>query len=680
MRAAILGATLATAVADDSKCYALALSGGGDQLAWVAGVVQGLVEHMDATPEERQWRVITGMSSGAVLASLAASFELGDEISLGQYLVDTVSTNLTNTPGPARVFEPWPAGVDPKAQSGLHNNSVLSETLAKLLAGREPTDRMFSIGALDLGMGELTLWDESLVTSSKTKGLEYLAEHIKAAMSKPGTDETVSIDNTVYSSGSVILGTDVFSAVLKCEDAGYAHADIVVDVVTSDSTTLGAWNPVTGDFTVPLLTRGTAVQSFNQQMSDIFDACDAYPEVSWRYFVQPSSTLPSDGTSYNGTVMREMVQQGISDAKTASSGKQCDIANSYRHSRAVPGKLGAEKRNVDAEDCKVMVLSGGGAKGAYEAGVIRGMVSKLDPTEVQWQIFTGISAGSILTSAAALFDVGQEEAMAKFMVESNLNFSNTNSKVGNVYISWPSIGQSFIETGLYDTEPLFNTLQETIATKGSLGNRKFVVGATDDLTGELKVWDETDVIGSDGELNITKMATYVRASAAVPGAFESVKIGGTVYSDGGSVMGSNIFSAVNRCKQSGYAESDIVLDLVTCNSNILAPFNATANNKAAQILARSDDITSFSKAMADIFDACDAYPLVNWRYYVPAPANLNGSSMTFDKDHLEAMAQQGIEVASKLNATGTQCVEAEKQRKSKLVPQVRPRHDRPVIV
>jgi len=271
-------------------------------------------------------------------------------------------------------------------------------------------------------------------------------------------------------------------------------------------------------------------------------------------------------------------------------------------------------------------------------------------------------------------------AMSQFLVDSNLNFTNTNSTSGNVYIDWKTFSQRLTATGMYDTEPLFNTLQAMLNVKGSLGNRKFVVGATDDVTGKLVVWDETDVVGSDGSLNISKMAKYIRASAAVPGAFESVKIDGTVYNDGGSVMGSNIFSAINRCKQSGYAEKDVVLDLVTCSSTTLAPFNATAENQADQILSRSNDIAAFSKTMADIFDACKAYPSVNWRYYVPAPANLNGSAMTFDIGHLEAMLQTGIEVGGNVSITGTQCAEAEKHRKSNVVPHVRPSPARSIVV
>lgn len=53
--------------------------------------------------------------------------------------------------------------------------------------------------------------------------------------------------------------------------------------------------------------------------------------------------------------------------------------------------------------CLALALSGGGDKGAYEAGVISGLVNS--GTDVKWDVVTGISAGSIIAAASGLYAV-----------------------------------------------------------------------------------------------------------------------------------------------------------------------------------------------------------------------------------------------------------------------------------
>ena len=54
---------------------------------------------------------------------------------------------------------------------------------------------------------------------------------------------------------------------------------------------------------------------------------------------------------------------------------------------------------ADAGDkkCRALVLSGGGARGAYEAGVVWGLTHYGDPSDYYWDVHTGVSAGSINT-------------------------------------------------------------------------------------------------------------------------------------------------------------------------------------------------------------------------------------------------------------------------------------------
>ena len=52
-------------------------------------------------------------------------------------------------------------------------------------------------------------------------------------------------------------------------------------------------------------------------------------------------------------------------------------------------------KTVSAAPCKALVLSGGSNNGAWEIGVLWGLVHYGDPTDFYWDVVSGISAGAI---------------------------------------------------------------------------------------------------------------------------------------------------------------------------------------------------------------------------------------------------------------------------------------------
>ena len=65
---------------------------------------------------------------------------------------------------------------------------------------------------------------------------------------------------------------------------------------------------------------------------------------------------------------------------------------------AVSALLGAHCVSASTDGkCRALVLSGGGANGAWEAGVMWGLAHYGDAQDFYWDVHTGISAGSINT-------------------------------------------------------------------------------------------------------------------------------------------------------------------------------------------------------------------------------------------------------------------------------------------
>lgn len=63
-------------------------------------------------------------------------------------------------------------------------------------------------------------------------------------------------------------------------------------------------------------------------------------------------------------------------------------------------------------------MSGGGAKGSYEAGALWGLYyTDTDKSKYEYDVVTGVSAGAINTAAVSLFAPGDEVNMLNFLSE-----------------------------------------------------------------------------------------------------------------------------------------------------------------------------------------------------------------------------------------------------------------------
>ena len=76
----------------------------------------------------------------------------------------------------------------------------------------------------------------------------------------------------------------------------------------------------------------------------------------------------------------------------------------------------AAEENNGATRCRALALSGGGAKGAYEAGVLHGFYHNMFEKDIfYYDVVTGVSAGAINTLALALFKPDEMEKAIDFM-------------------------------------------------------------------------------------------------------------------------------------------------------------------------------------------------------------------------------------------------------------------------
>ena len=58
------------------------------------------------------------------------------------------------------------------------------------------------------------------------------------------------------------------------------------------------------------------------------------------------------------------------------------------------------------DKCRILALSGGANHGAWEAGLMWGLAHYGDPTDYEWDVVSGVSAGSLNTAMTVTWPKG----------------------------------------------------------------------------------------------------------------------------------------------------------------------------------------------------------------------------------------------------------------------------------
>lgn len=140
-------------------------------------------------------------------------------------------------------------------------------------------------------------------------------------------------------------------------------------------------------------------------------------------------------------------------------------------------------------------------------------------------------------------------------------------------------------------------------------NRKTNVGIVNMLSGKFVDFDETMFTNEDDLTNV------MYASLSTVGFYPPVEAFGSAFIDGAAVWDIDIPAAINICSTLGYADSDIVVDVIMTSYKAV-PFEDTTAFNSIQMLNRFLHIARYYGAMDGILRATFAYPEVEFRYAV----------------------------------------------------------------
>jgi NTE family protein len=239
-----------------------------------------------------------------------------------------------------------------------------------------------------------------------------------------------------------------------------------------------------------------------------------------------------------------------------------------------------------------LVLQGGGALGAYEAGALERL---LEEPHFQPTIISGVSIGAI--NAAALAGAKNNnpvktlhELWKRFTVKSPLPaIDNT---VNQMMAIWGNNGffsmrNDYFDlphwTSFYDISPLRETLEDLIDfEKINSGKKRLLITATNVGTGAIEIFRTC-------ENKIT--AEHIIASGSLPPGFPPTKINSNYYWDGGLFNNTPLSPVINE-----FPETEDQLKIIVVN---LYPAAGKLPANMLDVFGRSVEIIFSNKTLND---------------------------------------------------------------------------------
>lgn len=231
--------------------------------------------------------------------------------------------------------------------------------------------------------------------------------------------------------------------------------------------------------------------------------------------------------------------------------------------------------------CNVLTLSGGGAYGSFEAGVI----SKLFESDSTYDIITGVSAGSLNTAYLGSIKSGEEKYHT-------LEFKNLWTSIKSKDI----LHKVYFLNGLslYDNKPVKTKLNEIFTNITTI--RDIKIGATSLIDGTSRVFNKTDVLNYG-------LVDILMSSIAIPIALPPYPFLNDIFVDGGLTSNVLLNEGINYCVDN-FPLENIYVDVIVCGKKIGKYESLTMNIKdiAERIISIITEQVEYSELLHPVLE------------------------------------------------------------------------------
>lgn len=264
-----------------------------------------------------------------------------------------------------------------------------------------------------------------------------------------------------------------------------------------------------------------------------------------------------------------------------------------RSRRSAPTKAAAQRPKGLRT---ALVLQGGAALGAYEAGVLKAL---LEPPGRTFDIVTGCSIGAvmaaILVGARGDPRAHLDELWQRMAMQTNpfvpAMFANTFPapgasalyRINPAYYAAPPLA-----TYVYDPAPLAHAIEEWVDFRRVRRSAtELIVTAVEVKSGRLAEFSSRSSFG----------VRHVMASASLPPVFPTVSINGGDYWDGGLISNTPLRPALNAIEAHNAADPQARWEIIVVD--LFAP-SATLPQDMTEVLQRAFELTFFGKFQHDL--------------------------------------------------------------------------------
>ena len=291
----------------------------------------------------------------------------------------------------------------------------------------------------------------------------------------------------------------------------------------------------------------------------------------------------------------------------------------------------------------ILALSGGGANGAFGAGVLVGWSAAGDRPE--FDVVTGVSTGALSAPFAFLGEDWDEELIAAYtrgQAREMLSWSQL------MALKSPSLfGASTLESLVRDN--VTPELLAQIATEHAKG-RRLLVATTNLDTEETVIWDMGLLASQDGPEALNLFRQVLIASASIPGIFPPVMIVG--LDDHGQIVAEmHVDGGVNTpflaipealLLDESEARGVAALDLFILVNGQIMPTRRTTRGDLPDILARTYDSMSKASLRTSLIATAGVARRNQVVLRVAAiPAEIKAASLDFDPESMADLFDLG---------------------------------------
>jgi hypothetical protein len=233
--------------APEERIDMLVLSGGGSHGAWGAGVLRGWRDN-PRNLRPQKFRVVTGVSTGALLATYAFLGEPADDALLQDAYTNVVTSDIYR-----KKFLLFALFSD-----SLYSSKPLARRIEKYItlqtvdrvAKEGQEGRRLYVGTVNHDKESLAIWDltEIAMDKSNPKRLDLYRQVVLASASIPIMVQPVEIDGNLYADGGaraqLFFEKGFFPTLRQMKAEGVPHPDLTIYIIVNGKLGLDPTNCV----------------------------------------------------------------------------------------------------------------------------------------------------------------------------------------------------------------------------------------------------------------------------------------------------------------------------------------------------------------------------------------------------------------------------------------------------